>query len=204
MEVEILEGENQITFNQEEEDYRYMFSPDFEGFNLVHRATCGPHKGAESRAVHVMEAVPQELLDAQLHVARQMEEEERRCEEHRLADIRCQIELITAAAKKRKRAAEQHQSKGNKRRRKRVMYEQREALPIVTLWITPPWRRFGAATHTGRRPKACLMHHPAGQLYCSDKHCALEHIDTRTEEGARRWQSIQRALERSSVEWGCD
>ena len=201
MEVELVEGESEITFNQDEEEYCYMFSPDFEGFHLVHRATCGPHKGVESRAVRVADAIPQELLDAQVQVVLHMEEEEeRRCEERRLAAVRRQIEEMTVAAKKRKRAAEKHKSRDNKRRRQQVSFGQREARPIATLWVTPPWRWCSSETHAGRRPKACLWHHPAEQRYCSDLHCTHEHIDTRTKEGARRWQSIQRALKRTRGE----
>ena len=102
--------------------------------------------------------------------------------------------------KKRKRAAEKHKSRDNKRRRQQVTYEQKEARPIATLWVAPPWRSCSSDTHAGRRPKACLWHHPAEQRYCSDLHCTHEHIDTRTKEGARRWQSIQRALKRTRGE----
>ena len=93
-----------------------------------------------------------------------------------------------------------HKSKGNECRDQQATYEQREARPIARPCVTPPRRWRSSATHSGRRPRACLRHHPAEQLYCSDKYCAYEHIDTRTEEGARRWQNIQRALKRSRGE----
>jgi arsenate reductase-like glutaredoxin family protein len=68
-------------------------------------------------------------------------------------------------------------SRGNERQ---VTYEQRETRPIARQWVTPPKCCCSSATHSGRRPRTCLRHHPAVQLYCSDRYCAYEHIDTRT------------------------
>ena len=47
MEMELAEGVGEASFTDDDEENRYMFAPDFEGFTLVHRASCGPHKGVD-------------------------------------------------------------------------------------------------------------------------------------------------------------
>ena len=201
LEVELQAGVGEISFNDEE--YAHMFSDDFEGFWLTHKLLYGPHKGVESRAVQITEPVPQALLKAQMQVAREMQDEERRHEESRIAAFRRELEEISALLKKRKRGAERDKQRRHKRRRQQYVYEQAENVRSSPMcWTTPPWRR--ATTCVGRRPQACLWHHPAEKLYCSDEHCVREHIDTRTREGAQRWKNIQRALNRSRGERDCD
>ena len=196
MEVELQVGMNEISFNDEE--YQQMFSNDFQGFWLTHKSVYGPHKGVESRAVQITEPVPQALLKAQMQVAREMQDEERRREENRLAAFRRELDEIGASLRKRKRGTQRGQR--NKRRRQHYAREQAEdAQSSPMFWTTPPWRRSADACFA-RRPQACLRHDPAVRRYCSDRQCAREHIDTRTREGAQRWKSIQRALHRPKSE----
>jgi hypothetical protein len=196
LEVELQAGVGEISFNDEE--YAHMFSDDFEGFWLTHKLLYGPHKGVESRALQITEPVPQALLKAQMQVAREMQDEERRREENRLAAFRRELGEISASLRKRKRGTQRGQR--NKRRRQHYAREQAEdAQSSPMCWTTPPWRRSADACFA-RRPQACLQHDPAVRRYCSDRQCAREHIDTRTRQGAQRWKSIQRALNRPKSE----
>lgn len=201
MEVELQVSMGEISFNDEE--YPQMFSDDFQGFWLTHKSVYGPNKGVESRAVRITEPVPQALLKAQMQVAREMQDEERFREESRLAAFRRELDEISASLRKRTRGAQRGKA-SNKRRRQHYAREQAEDAQLFPMcWTLPLWRRSTNACF-GRRPQACLRHDPAMQRYCSDRQCAREHIDTRTREGAQRWKSIQRALNRSRSERDCD
>ena len=74
-------------------------------------------------------------------------------------------------------------AEGNKRRRR----DSARGKPL-------PWR--SRRHHPHYRKQVCLHHDPANGWFCRYHNCKLDHIDTRTNIGRKRWAGLMAALAR--------
>ena len=109
----------------------------------------------------------------------------------RLRNVESQVEIIVGEVPRELREAhmlvQNAKTESSKRRRTCSVALDKRAVP---------WRS-NHGRYQGRRRQVCLYHDPANGWFCRyRKTCQLDHIDTRTKKGARRWAGLMAALAR--------